>query len=136
MTMAPWRHTGRHEGDERVLAPEGVVQVHLEELGKHSWAQALLGAVLGAGNGPVFRFVAAVPGPEHEAAEQAAAAARFPVVPFKDLEDRAQPDEWNRLAHRRLDELGAELEAMGWRRRHDTGPYWWSRRYDAPTRRG
>ena len=54
--MAPWRRTGRHGGDERVEAPRGVVQVHLEELGKHAWPEALLGAVLGAGGGPLFRF--------------------------------------------------------------------------------
>ena len=64
--MAPWRRTGRREGDERVSAPAGVVQVHLEELGKHAWPEALLGAVLGAGGGPLFRFVAAAPGPDHE----------------------------------------------------------------------
>lgn len=132
--MAPWRRTGRHDDVAvPVQAPVGVVQIHLEELGKHSWTRALLGAVLGAGGGPPFRFVAAPPDPDHDASEHAAAGQKFPVVPFRDLAEQAAPDEWNDLARRRLAELDAELVALGWRRRSDRGTYWWSWRYDHPT---
>lgn len=133
MGMAPWRRTGR-QGDPAVpvQAPEGMVQIQLEELGMHSWTQALLGAVIGSGGGPHFRFVAAPADADDEAPEQAAAGERFPVVAFKDLADVAGPDEWSALARRRLDELDAELVALGWRGRPDRGRYWWSLRYDAP----
>jgi hypothetical protein len=118
--MSPWRRTGnRGLAVLRVEAPVGVVQIHLEEMGRHSWTQALLGAVIGSEDGPPFRFVAAPPDPAYDASEQVAARAGFPVV----------------LARQRLDELDAELVALGWRRRPDRGPYWWSLRYDPPAAR-
>lgn len=117
--MSPWRRTG-HRGRPvlRVEAPESMVQIHLEELGRHAWDQALLGAVIGSEDGPPFRFVAAPPDPAHDASEHTTAAAGVPLA----------------LAHQRLDELEAELVALGWRRRPDRGPHWWSRRYDPPAR--
>lgn len=117
--MSPWRRTGnRGQPVLRVESPEGLVQVHLEEMGRHSWSQALLGAVIGSG-GPPLRFVAAPPDPQYDASEQAAAGAGLPDA----------------LAHQRLDELDAELKALGWRRRPDRGAYWWSLRYDPPAPR-
>lgn len=134
--MSPWRRTGnRGQPVLRVEAPEGMVQIHLEEMGRHSWSQALLGAVIGSGGAPPFRFIAAPPDPVHDASEHAAASERFPVVPFRDLSLRTGPDEWGALAHQRLDELDAELRSMGWRRRRDRGAYWWSLRYDPPAPR-
>ena len=136
MGMSPWRRTGTHADlDVSVPAPEGVVQIHLEELGRHSWIKAVLGALIGAGGGPPFRFVAAPPDADHAASEHAAVGVRFPVLPFRDLADRGEPDEWSELAHTRLDELDAELLRLGWQRRPETGHYWWSLRYDRPAGR-
>ena len=34
--------------------PSSVVQIHLEEVGRHSWKDALSSAVVGAGGGPLY----------------------------------------------------------------------------------
>lgn len=113
-------------------ASDDVVQIHLEQLGKHSWVRAVLGAVIGAGGGPPYRFVAAPDDPEHDASEHAAVGATFPVLPTEDLERQTEPNEWTDLAHQRLNELDTELLSAGWKRRADRGRYWWSLRYDPP----
>ena len=110
--------------------PDAVVQIHLEEPGKHSWADAVLGALIGAGGGPPYRFVAAPMDPVRDASEHAAVGARFPVRPTATLDLEADPDEWTELARQRLKELDVELLSLGWRRHADRGPYWWSLRYD------
>lgn len=107
-----------------------VVQIHLEQLGKHSWVWAAVGAVIGAGGGPPYRFVAAPDDPDHDASDHAAVGASFSVPPTVDLELQAEPDESTDLPHQRLDELDAELRGAGWHRRSDRGRYWWSLRYD------
>lgn len=112
--------------------PEHVVQIHLEQLGRHSWIRAVLGAVMGAGGGPPYRFVAAPDDPDHEASEHAGVSEPFPVLPTEDLERQTEPDEWTDLAHKRLNELDTELLGQGWKRRADRGRYWWSLRYDKP----
>ena len=125
----------QHDSAGPVAGPQGVVQIHLEELGKHSWTEAVLGAVIGAGGGPAYRFVAAPADPDHDASEHAAVGAKFPVMPFRDLKDLTEPDEWTDRAHQRLNELDAELTSRGWRRRAERGHYWWSLRYDKPQER-
>ena len=54
-----------------------VVQIHLEEVGRHSWKDALMSAVVGAGSGPLYHFVAAAPSAPHTGAEHAAVGAEF-----------------------------------------------------------
>ena len=109
--------------------PSSVVQSHLEEVGRHSWKDALLSAVVGAGGGPLYRFVAAAPSAAHTDAEHAAVGAKFPLMPLQDLTDQTD-DEWTTLAQKRLQELDAELESSGWRRLPERGPHWWSLRYE------
>lgn len=109
--------------------PEGVIQIQLEEVGRHSWRSALFGAVMSVGGGPVYRFVAAVPGAAHDEVEHAGSSVRFPLVAFQDLDEGAD-DKWTDLARRRLEELDAELVRIGWHRRPDRGPHWWSLRYE------
>lgn len=123
-----------HSSDDQGLVeiaepPEGVIQIHLEEVGRHSWKSALFGAVMGAGGGPVYRFVAAAPIPAHQESDHAAASVRFPLQFLQDLDDEGS-DKWTELARRRLAELDAELVRIGWRRLPDRGPHWWSLRYE------
>ncbi|MDO9495852.1 MAG: hypothetical protein Q7J48_09135 [Nocardioides sp.] len=110
--------------------PNTVVQIHLEQLGKHSRVGALIGAAIGAEGGPPLRFVAAPAEPEHDATEHAAVSERFPVLPTEDLDLQVELDEWTQLARQRLKELDVELLSMGWKRRADRGRFWWSLRYD------
>ena len=105
------------------------VEVHLEYLGAHPGKRAVLAAVLGAGGGPVYRFVATVLGLPHTTDDHAAVGANFPLLPFQDLEEQTN-DKWVALARQRLDELDADLVGAGWRRRPDRGPHWWSLRYE------
>lgn len=108
--------------------PSNVVQIHLEEVGRHSWKDALMSAVVGAGGGPLYQFVAAAPSAPHTGAEHAAVGAEFPLMPFQDPTDQTV-DEWTTLARQRLEELDAELKSGGWRRLPERGPHWWSLRY-------
>lgn len=112
--------------------PDTLVQIHLEELGRHSRVGALVGAAIGVGGGPLFRFVAAPNDPVHDASEHAAVSERFPVLPTEDLDLQAEPNEWTELARQRLKELDVELLSLGWKRRADRGRFWWSLRYDKP----
>jgi hypothetical protein len=105
------------------------IEVHLEALGAHPGKRAVLAAVLGAGGGPVYRFVATVMEIPHTSDDHAAVSAAFPLLPFQDLEVQTD-DEWAALARRRLDELDADLVGTGWRRRPDHGAHWWSLRYE------
>ena len=105
-----------------------MVQIQLEEAGRRSWKSAASSAVLGAGGGPVYRFVAAAADLGNEG-EPVAVGATFPLLPFQDLDEQAD-FEWTDLARRRLQELGSELEAAGWSRRPERGRHWWSLRYE------
>ncbi|KQV65966.1 hypothetical protein ASC64_13930 [Nocardioides sp. Root122] len=103
------------------------IQVFLEPDRGTSWRGALLSAVIGAGAGPPYRFVAAAPDVRHDAAEHIATSQRFALEPFQDLDDPAA-DEWTDLARRRHAELDADLRRDGWRPA-DVGAHWWSLRY-------
>lgn len=115
--------------DAAVTARGDVVQIHLEEVGRHSWKDALFSAVVGAGGGPLYRFVAAAPSGAHTDAERTAVGAKFPLEPFQDLREQSD-DEWSTLAALRLAELDAELKGAGWRSLPENGPHWWSHRYE------
>jgi hypothetical protein len=104
------------------------LQVYLEPDGRTSWKGALLSAVIGAGGGPLYRFVATPPDTGRDAAEHAVTGERFPLQPFQDL-DAEGDDEWTDLARQRLAELDDELQRDGWRQREDRGTHWWSLRY-------
>ena len=107
--------------------PLQVVEIHLEAAGRRSWTSAMAAAVLGAGGGPVYRFVATAADTGDEG-EPVAVGATFPLLPFQELEQ--QDDyEWTDLTRRRLHELRSELEAAGWTPCPERGRHWWSLRY-------
>lgn len=128
--MTSWQRAKAHGvPDDGVEPPTGIVQIHLEELGRRSWKSALFSAVIGTGGGPLYRFVAAALDTEHEATERDVVSANFPIPPWQDLDDQTD-DDWAKLAQRRLHELDAELQRSGWRRLPERGPHWWSLRYE------
>ncbi|WP_374458038.1 hypothetical protein [Nocardioides sp.] len=114
--------------DARVADAPEMIQVYLQPDRGSSWRSALLSAVIGAGGGPLYRFVAASPDRRHEAAEHTATGQRFALRPFQDL-DTAADDEWADLARKSLAELDAELQRAGWHQLDDRGSHWWSVRY-------
>ena len=122
----------RDAPDRAVDSCGDVLEIRLDESGRSSWRSAVFSAVIAAAGGPLFRFVAAPVDTARDPDEHAAAGARFPVLPFHDLDDRTEQAEWIDLAEERLDELDAELQAAGWRRRPERGEHWWSLRYDRP----
>lgn len=141
--MTTWHSTDDHAEDrsedraeDRSLVeiaepPEGVIQIQLEEVGRHSVKGALVGAVISAASfGPVFHFVAAASGHGHQEADHAGVSADFPLPFLQELDDDTPGDKWVRLAHQRLDELDAELVRIGWRRLPERGQHWWSLRYE------
>ena len=112
------------------------VEVHLEELGEHSWVKALVNTIGGSFGSAQHRFVARPPGPEHRADDHVLTGATFPVMRLQDLDDLIEPNAWIETAQARLHELDAELLGRGWRRSSDSGKHWWSRTYvmGAPAR--
>jgi hypothetical protein len=105
------------------------LEVHLEELGEHSWGKALLSTVSGSYGSAQFRFVARGPGEHRHASEDLFVGAAFPVMRMQDLDDRAEPNAWLDVARDRLRELDEQLVASGWRREPRTGRHWWSLTY-------
>ena len=107
------------------------VEVHLEELGQHSWWKALLNTLSGTSGSAQYRFVArradAPDAPDLHVRD----GATFPVMRWQDLGDEHTPNAWIEIARQRLDELDASLRGDGWRRSEDTGRHWWSRTYEA-----
>ena len=116
-----------------MTTPE-TVEVHLEELGQHSWVKALANTLGGSYGSAQFRFVACPPGSEHLAAEHVVTGATFPAMRFQDLENLTEPNAWIETAQERLEELDEELLGRGWRRESDSGKHWWSRTYSAGRR--
>ena len=110
------------------------VEVHLEELGQHSWARSLFNTLTGSYGSALFRFVAR-PSGEHDAHEHVAVGSSFPVMRFQDLNDRTEPNAWIDTAVERLRELDAELTEAGWSRDDKTGAHWWSLTYRRPPSR-
>ena len=111
---------------------EGVAEIHLEELGQHSWLRAMVNNLTGSDGSAQFRFVARLAGLPDVPASHVATGATFPVMRFADLSDEMAPNTWSGLAHQRLGELDAELVRQGWRRRPEPGRHWWSLRYHKP----
>jgi hypothetical protein len=114
--------TDGHETESEIL------EINLEPVGSHSARGALLGAVVGAGGGPLYQFVAAAPHVASRHPEHAAIGTTFPLEPFQDLDDETD-NEWTALARERLREFDTELQEHGWRRLSEQGPHWWSFRY-------
>jgi hypothetical protein len=108
--------TGEPEADEKKektsMSTPTTVEVHLEELGEHSWLKALANTLTGSYGSAQFRFVARPPGHEHHPGDHVATGATFPVMRWQ-----------------RLDELDDSLRALGWRRCPTAGRHWWSRTY-------
>jgi hypothetical protein len=109
-----------------------VVEVHLEELGQHSWWKALLNTLGGTYGSAQFRFVARPPGRDDPGAPHVLGAT-FPVMRAQDLDDTTEPNAWIDVARDRLEELDRELVAQGWRRAGTAGGHWWSRHYVRPS---
>jgi hypothetical protein len=108
-----------------------LVEIHLEELGEHSWLKALANTVSGSNGSAQFRFVARPPGEGHHAGDHVATGATFPMMRWQDLNDLNHPSEWIETAQERLDALDRELRSKGWAPRPGTGRHWWSRTYVA-----
>jgi hypothetical protein len=107
------------------------VEVHLEELGQHSWVKALANTLVGSFGSAQFRFVACPSGDRHRADDHVVTGATFPVLRAQDLDDLHLPNAWLDTARQRLDELDGELRGRGWRPETTTGRHWWSRTYVA-----
>jgi hypothetical protein len=105
------------------------LEIHLEELGQHSWIQALLNTVTGSNGSAQFRFVARPPGDDHARHEHERLGASFPMLRFQDLDYPTEPNAWLDTARERLDELDRELEEGGWQRQPGAGRHWWSLSY-------
>ena len=109
------------------------IEVHLEELGAHSWVKAWLNTITGSYQRVHFRFAARAAGrPGHAASDCVATSATFLALGSQDLNDLAEPNGGIKLARNEFETLDDELVRAGWRRRPDAGRHWWSRTYDAP----
>lgn len=113
------------------MSTQQTVEVHLEELGEHSWLLSLANTVSGSYASAQYRCVARTPGPQHRASSHVVTGAIFPVMRFQDLDDLHLPNAWIETARERLEELDEELSSHGWRRGTVTGQHWWSRTYVA-----
>lgn len=107
------------------------IEIHLEELGQHSWAASLMNTLTGSHGSAQFRFVATAPG-DHDTHEHIASGASFPVMRLQDLDDRAEPNAWIDTAVERRRELDADLTHAGWTPDDRTGAHWWSLTYRRP----
>jgi len=105
------------------------LEVHLEELGEHSWGKAFLNTMSGSYGSAQFRFVARRPGEHRHASDDLFVGATFPVMRLQDLDDQTEPNAWLDMARDRLRELDEQLVSAGWRRESDTGRHWWSLTY-------
>ena len=105
------------------------LEVHLEELGRHSWGAALLNTLTGSQGSAQFRFVARRPGGSHDAGDDVVVGSTFPLMRAQDLDDRNRPNAWAEVAAQRLRELDSDLTGAGWTREGGSGPHWWSRTY-------
>jgi hypothetical protein len=106
-----------------------VIEVHLEELGEHSWVKALANTLSGSYGSAQYRFVARPPGEGHQPRDHVVTGATFPVMRLQDLNDPHRPTAWIETAHERVEELDENLRAHGWRRCAAGGQHWWSRTY-------
>lgn len=105
------------------------IEVHLEELGEHSWVASAATTLGGSYGSAQYRFVARPPGARHRRGDHVVTGATFPVMRLQDLDDEHRPNAWMEIAEERLDELDQDLRAHGWRRGEVDGRHWWSRTY-------
>ena len=105
------------------------LEVHLEELGQHSWVKALANTLGGSFGSAQYHFVARPAGAPDRADTHVVTGASFPVMRLQDLDDLHSPNAWIEMAHDRLDELDRELRSRGWRPTDVPGDHWWSRTY-------
>lgn len=120
-------------GDEGtdMSAANDVLEIHLEDLGQHSWVKSLV-SLLGGGYGSAqFRFVARPPGSDREDCGHVLGAT-FPVMRMQDLNDRKRPNAWLEIAEARFAELDQQLVRDGWVCRPEVGRRWWARTYTRP----
>lgn len=114
----------------RVAEDRQEIQIHLEELGEHSWLKALLNTLTGSFGSAQYRFVAR-PADAPDDGHHVALGATFPLLRFADLDevDPTSRDPWLPIARQRLEEIDADLVAQGWQRVTGETEHWWSRRY-------
>jgi hypothetical protein len=105
-----------------------VLEIHLEEVGQHSWVKSLLNLLGGSYGSGQFRFVARPPGPDTGQANHVLGAT-FPVMRMSDLDDRRRPNAWIETAEERFAELDRQLVRDGWVRQPGEGHRWWSHTY-------
>lgn len=113
------------------MPTDDVLEVHLEELGQHSWWKALASTLSGTYGSAQFRFVARPPGPD-DTTDDHVLGATFPVMRLQDLDDLREPNAWVDTAQDRLRELDARLVGEGWERRDTPRAHWWSLAYARP----
>jgi hypothetical protein len=82
------------------------LEVHLEELGEHSWNKALLSTLSGSYGSAQYRFVARRPGEHRHASEDQFVGATFPGMRLQDLDDQVEPNAWLDLARQRSARAG------------------------------
>lgn len=111
------------------MSSQQELEIHLEELGEHSWTKALANTLGGTLGSAQYRFVARPPGESHRQGDHAFTGATFPAMRLQDLDDLHRPNAWIETAQERLDELEADLRAAGWRRSTGSERHWWSRTY-------
>ncbi len=111
------------------MSTHALIEVHLEELGEHSWVKALANTLSGSNGSAQYRFVARPPGEGHHPSDHVVTGATFPVMRLQDLGDLHRPNAWIETAQERLQELDENLCAHGWRRYAADGRHWWSRTY-------
>ena len=105
-------------------------EVHLEELGQHSWWKAFLNTLGGTNGSAQYRFVARRAGAPDTRERHVREGATFPLMRWQDLDDEHQPNAFSDIAHQRLEELDASLRDDGWRPCGQPGRHWWSRTYE------
>ena len=105
------------------------LEVHLEELGEHSWGKALLNTLSGSYGTAHFRFVARAPGARQHASEDLFVGATFPVMRSQDLDNESEPNAWLDVARDRLRGSDEELVSAAWQREPDRGRHWWALTY-------
>jgi hypothetical protein len=110
------------------------LEIHLEELGQHSWVKALLNTVSSSNGSAQFRFVARAPGHDADGSADRVVGATFPMMRGQDLDNVREPNAWVETARVRLHELDRQLLDDGWHRAETRGRHWWSLAYTGRSR--
>lgn len=99
---------------------DDLMEIRLEELGRHSWVKGLLSTLSGSHGSAQYRFVAESGHGERVLGET------FPAMPMQSLDDTREPDAWLDLARQSLDHLRQRLVDSGWHPLGTSGEHWWS----------